>query len=110
TGLGPGLSRLVRRDLAHRLARELDTRGVRYPARTLDLAHLMRLPPGEARRDVLIRPGTVTEMFCHPGTPAADREKPGSCDRAGELEFLRSDAFAALRRDANLELITYWEL
>jgi predicted glycoside hydrolase/deacetylase ChbG (UPF0249 family) len=106
-GVRLGLSRLVRLWLAGRLAHRLDETGVRYPARTFDLAHLMRLGPG-ARRELMRRPGLVTEMFCHPGTPESDREKPISCDRAGELRFLTSPDFAALCRDAGAELVTYW--
>ena len=49
-------------------------------------------------------------MVCHPGTMKADVEKPGSCARFAELEFLSSDTFAELLDRAGVDLVTFWEV
>ncbi len=50
------------------------------------------------------------ELFCHPGTAQADIEKPGSCERHAELQYLLGDRFRELIRLHTLRLVTYWEL
>jgi hypothetical protein len=49
-------------------------------------------------------------MVCHPGTQAADVEKPGSCRRFAEYEFLRSERFRALLDRAGVTLASFWEI
>jgi len=103
-------SRLVRVRLARRLAVRMAAAGLRTPSRVLDVRQVMSTADREARIRLLRRPGMVSEMFCHPGTPEADREKPGSCDRDAESVFLRSAEFAEVVRGAGVRLVTYWEV
>jgi hypothetical protein len=49
-------------------------------------------------------------MVCHPGTRAADVEKPGSCDRFREYRFLRSGRFPWLLERAGVRLASFWEI
>lgn len=105
-GVAPGaaLSRLARRGLARALAPRLHAHGLRSPARTLDLAELMRLattPARVARLAGSARASAVTEVFCHPGGPGR---------RAEESRFLLSPAFAELVREAGATLVSYWEV
>ena len=111
-GLPPAAaaSRLVRVGLARRFRAELERAGLRSPGRVFDLRELMADSGAQERRALLRREGIVTEMFCHPGTEAADREKPGSCVRADESRFLRSAEFRDLLADAGVTLVTYWEV
>jgi hypothetical protein len=53
-------------------------------------------------------PDRFTEMVCHPGTYIADIEKPGSCARFKELQFLLSDDFDMLVKDSHVDLTTFW--
>jgi len=50
------------------------------------------------------------ELFCHPGTPQADIDKPGSCVRHSELQFLLSTRFQELLVRHRLRLANYWEV
>jgi hypothetical protein len=111
-GLGAmaGLSRLARQGLALGFARAARAAGLRHPARSFDVRHLMRLPHDAARIDLLRRPGVVTEMFCHPGDERADLDKPGSTRRYDELRFLTSDAFPRLCAAASVRLVSFWEV
>jgi predicted glycoside hydrolase/deacetylase ChbG (UPF0249 family) len=54
-------------------------------------------------------PGTI-EVFCHPGTQAADVEKPGSCDRFEELNFLLSPRFRDLMNSNGARTVSYWDV
>lgn len=110
-GLSPAaaVSRLVRARLARRAASVFAARGLRYPGRTFDIRQLMSSPSEAARIALLAGDGGVTEMVCHPGTAEADREKPGSCARHAELEFLCSPVFPRLVAAAGIRLATYWE-
>ncbi len=82
---------------------------LRSPQRIVDLGHLMRLDDASAATCLRERHGAI-EIFCHPGTAQADRDKPGSCERSAELQFLLSERFRTLREAHGLRLITYWDL
>lgn len=103
------LARAVRKLLARRLKVRLQERGLRCPDRVFDLRELLAISEPAKCRKLLVRPG-ITEMFCHPATPLADREKPGSCSRAEESAYLRSAAFTGLVSDAGARLATWWEV
>jgi hypothetical protein len=88
----------------------MDEGGFRTTARVLDLRQLVA-EGGQRRRAALLRrPGSVSEMFCHPGTERADREKPGSCSRHEESRFLLSNEFRDLLRAAEIDLVSWWEV
>lgn len=110
-GLSPRalLSRIVRTRLARAAASEFTSRGLRYPDRTFDIRQLVRSRSEARRVELLQGDGGLSEMVCHPGTALADREKPGSCTRHAELEFLCSPEFSRLIDAARVRLVTYWE-
>jgi predicted glycoside hydrolase/deacetylase ChbG (UPF0249 family) len=107
---GAGLSRLVRRALAARLLPALAPLGLRTTARVFDVRELIAAGGSEDRAALLRRPGTIAEMFCHPGTELADHEKPGSTARHLESRFLRSREFRELLRAAGVRLATWWDV
>jgi predicted glycoside hydrolase/deacetylase ChbG (UPF0249 family) len=96
--------------LAWRFEAEARRAGLRHPARSLDVSHLMKLSTEDARSALLRHPGGVTEMFCHPGDERADRDKPGSACRYDELRFLTSDDFPRLCRAAGVRLVSFWDI
>jgi chitin disaccharide deacetylase len=101
-------SRLARRHLARRASRDFAAAGLRFPGRTFDVRQLIALP--SAAGVALLRElPAVAELVCHPGTEAADREKPGSCHRHAELLYLTSDGFRDALAAAGVRLITYWD-
>lgn len=100
-------SRLARRRLARRASRDFAAAGLRFPDRTFDVRQLIALAPAKGVALLRTLPA-VAEMVCHPGTEAADREKPGSCDRHAELQYLISGAFREALAAAGVRLITYW--
>lgn len=104
------LSRWMRIQLARRLQSRLHARSLAGPDRVLDLRQLMSDGERANQLALLRRPGARSEMFCHPGTAEADREKPGSCDRHAELEYLKSEAFRGLLHEAEVRLISYWDI
>jgi predicted glycoside hydrolase/deacetylase ChbG (UPF0249 family) len=103
-------SRWMRIRLGRRLRARLHARSLAGPDRVLDLRQLMLAGERADQLALLRRPGARSEMFCHPGTAESDREKPGSCDRHAELEYLKSEAFRALLREADVRLISYWDI
>lgn len=110
-GLSPAaaMSRIVRARLARAAASVFTSRGLRFPERTFDIRQLLG-GRSEARRvELLVGEGGLSEMVCHPGTALGDREKPGSCARHTELEFLCSPEFSRLINVAQVRLATYWE-
>ncbi len=110
-GMGPvrTLQRLARRRLASSASRTFSAAGLRHPGRTFDVRQLMATHGSEARTGLLAGLTELTEMVCHPGTEQADLEKPGSCHRHEELEFLRSTEFRRLLDSTGIRLVTYWE-
>jgi predicted glycoside hydrolase/deacetylase ChbG (UPF0249 family) len=57
-----------------------------------------------------VDPKGPVELCCHPGTVAADMEKPGSHRRGVELEFLLSPKFRELLAVNEARLISYWDV
>jgi len=110
TGLAAGASRLVRRRLARRLLTAIEEGGFRTTARVFDVRELVAEGRRRERTALLRRPGSLSEMFCHPGTERADREKPGSCSRHDESRFLLSGEFRDLLREAEVDLVSWWEV
>ena len=110
-GLSPAaaLSRAVRTRLARQAAPVFTARGLRFPGRTFDIRQLLGTESETRRLQLLAGADGVSEMICHPGTALADREKPGSCARHAELEFLCSAEFGRLVAAAGVRLVTYWE-
>jgi predicted glycoside hydrolase/deacetylase ChbG (UPF0249 family) len=98
---------LVREAVAHGAARTFAGARLRFPARTLDIREFLGAAPHDLARR-LGRMEGVTEVVCHPGTVAADAEKPGSCDRSVELEFLARPELRGALHDEGIELISYW--
>jgi predicted glycoside hydrolase/deacetylase ChbG (UPF0249 family) len=58
----------------------------------------------------LARSTGIVEIFCHPGTALADQEKPGSCARSAELEFLLSPQMRDLLAASDSRLVNYWSV
>jgi predicted glycoside hydrolase/deacetylase ChbG (UPF0249 family) len=83
---------------------------LRSPRRVVDLQVIMGLKPGADAGVLLREPNGAIELFCHPGTALADAQKPGSCERYTELQFLLSARFRALIEAHDLRLITYWDV
>lgn len=110
-GMKPGawLSRSVRVHLAEQAAGRFAAKKLRFPDRVFDVRELIA-DRGERDRqlDRMRHPDGISEMVCHPGTYAADQEKPGSCNRFAELEFLLDDDFGKLVAEADAELVTFW--
>lgn len=110
-GMKPGawLSRSVRVHLAEQASGRFRARGLRHPVRVFDVRELIA---DEGRRERQLErmrhPQDISEMVCHPGTYQADIEKPGSCKRFAEFEFLLGEGFGTLVTDADVELVTYW--
>lgn len=109
-GMSPGswLSRSVRVRLAQRAGQIFRRAKLRHPDRVFDVRQLIAMQSRPARLELLSRPEALTEMFCHPGTYEADLEKPGSCARFTEFEFLLSEEFESLLTDAGVDLTSYW--
>jgi predicted glycoside hydrolase/deacetylase ChbG (UPF0249 family) len=100
--------RALRSHLARQARRRFQAAGLRGPDRVIDLSELMELPGPAARIAALRHPGTVTEMFCHPGSEKADGDRASGVRRSAELQFLLSIEFQRLLHEAEVELVTYW--
>jgi predicted glycoside hydrolase/deacetylase ChbG (UPF0249 family) len=83
---------------------------LRSPRRVVDLQDVMRMPADPAAGALLREESGPVELFCHPGTELADAQKPGSCERNVELQFLLSAPFRALLEAHDLRLISYWDI
>ncbi|MGH8294869.1 MAG: carbohydrate deacetylase [Steroidobacteraceae bacterium] len=105
-----GPSMLAREIAARRAAGVFARARLRSPLRTVDLRELLAghgLGSPAARRS----PGPAPiEICCHPGTPAADEDKPGSHRRCSELEYLLSPRFRALLAASGAALVSYWRV
>jgi predicted glycoside hydrolase/deacetylase ChbG (UPF0249 family) len=84
--------------------------GLRFPSRVADLKAIMAMVDAAAIDKTLREANGIVEMFCHPGTAQADIEKPGSCERNAELQFLLSPRFRELMQQHQVRLATYWEV
>jgi len=101
---------LVRELLAVPAATAFRSARLRSPGRVVDVQVIMDLDAPADATAFLCEPGAVVEMFCHPGTALADIEKPGSCERNAELQFLLSTRFRSLIDAFDLRLVTYWDV
>lgn len=99
------------RELAARRAAVVFARArLRSPARTVDLRDLLA---GEALSTFAVagpRGCEPIEICCHPGTAAADADKPGSHHRGTELEYLLSPHFRAVLTTGGAALVSYWRV
>jgi predicted glycoside hydrolase/deacetylase ChbG (UPF0249 family) len=108
-GVSASLSRVIRHYLAMLVRVRFSAIGLRHPDRVFNVQELIKKRDSRLRLAFLYRLNGLTEMFCHPGTLNADLEKPGSCARHQELEFLLSDEFRWLVKEAQIKLQTYWD-
>jgi predicted glycoside hydrolase/deacetylase ChbG (UPF0249 family) len=101
-------STAVRELLANGAGRRFRAAGLRFPDRVVDLGRIMQTDA--ARAAAMLAGDTIVEVFCHPGTAAAEFEKPGSCGRHAELQYLLSDQWAAIVRASGRQPVTYWQV
>ncbi len=117
---------LVREALAWQARRTFTRARLRSPARVVDLQAIMQPVPkngtgsrssfgsgvGSGFGSNLGRwaPEGPIEVFCHPGTERADLEKPGSCRRFDELNFLLSPGFQELLSANRARMVSYWDI
>jgi predicted glycoside hydrolase/deacetylase ChbG (UPF0249 family) len=100
---------LVREAFAWRAGAAFRRAHLCSPARVLDIQAIMKeANPQQAA--ALLRDAGVVEVFCHPGTALADAEKPGSCQRHEELEYLLSPGFKEILKRSGARPMTYWSL
>jgi predicted glycoside hydrolase/deacetylase ChbG (UPF0249 family) len=99
---------LLRRKMANRLRVKIEAANLRCPDAAFDIQSLMKLNSKALR--TLAATSNVIELFCHPGNAQADLEKPGSCKRFLEQQFLMSPRFRTLLHEANIQLVNYWAL
>ena len=104
-----GVATTVREIMAWQAGRLFSANRLRYPTRVVDLAQLERLPSA-AQAAAVLDAGDIVEVFCHPGTSAADAEKPGSCERSAELKFLLSERWDEMVRASRREPMNYWRV
>jgi predicted glycoside hydrolase/deacetylase ChbG (UPF0249 family) len=107
-------STLVREALAWQAKRTFRRASLRSPARVVDLQAIMQpvQKNGASYRSDLRHwalEGPI-EVFCHPGTKQADIEKPGSCRRFDELNFLLSPHFQELLSANRARMVSYWDI
>jgi chitin disaccharide deacetylase len=104
-----GAMLLVRELLAMKASRKFKRAGLRSPVRIVDLQRFMA--PGRApTAGSCVDPRGPVELCCHPGTAAADVQKPGSHGRHAELEFLLSPGFLELLAVNDARLVSYWDV
>jgi hypothetical protein len=101
---------LVRELLAWKAAGTFRRARLRSPRRVVDLQRLMRQGDRPEAGALLRDAKGVVELFCHPGTALADIEKPGSCQRHAELEYLLSEGFRQVLDLGDVQLVSYWEI
>lgn len=110
----PGVLRqpaaLVRELLAVSAAAKFRNARLRFPWRVADLQAVMAMNDTESVARTLQEWRGPVELFCHPGTAKADVDKPGSCARYAELQFLLSPRFRELVAQHRLRLVNYWEV
>jgi predicted glycoside hydrolase/deacetylase ChbG (UPF0249 family) len=110
---------LVREALAWQAGRTFHRAQLRSPSRVVDLQALM--PPAPQKNGAGPSTGMNAnlgrtpsegpiEVFCHPGTELADIEKPGSCRRFDELNFLLSPGFQELLSANRARMVSYWDI
>jgi chitin disaccharide deacetylase len=105
-----GAMTLAREIAARHAARVFERAGLRSPVRTVDLRDLMG---GNALEQAAGRAASgpePVELCCHPGTAAADADKPGSHRRGDELDYLLSPAFRSVLSASGAALVSYWRV
>ncbi len=111
TGAKPAT--LVREALAWQAQRTFRRASLRSPARIVDLQTLMQprvQPQQNGTTFSRWAPEGPIEVFCHPGTKQADLEKPGSCHRSEELDYLLSPRFQHLLVANGARMVSYWDV
>ena len=103
-------SSAVRELLAVHAARVFRNARLRFPRRLIDIRACMALAGQMEKWIRLARSTGIVEIFCHPGTALADQEKPGSCARSAELEFLLSPQMRDLLAASDSRLVNYWSV
>ena len=97
------------REIAARHAADIFARArLRSPVRTVDLRELLAGMGFE--RLAGPRLPVPIEVCCHPGTIAADEDKPGSHQRSHELEYLLTPGFRSVLASAGVALVSYWRV
>ena len=103
-------SSAAREVLAIHAARVFSAAQLRFPRRLVDIGFCRAAAKRPEPWLALVRQAGILEMFCHPGTELADAEKPGSCARSEELEFLLSSDLRRLLAESGARLINYWSV
>lgn len=101
--------RAVREMVASQARPQFAAAALRSPDRIRDLADFLGGPPERLAVELGGLSG-LTEVVCHPGTATADEEKPGSCDRARELEYVTQPALERALARQGVEIVSYWEV
>ena len=83
---------------------------LRFPRSLIDIRVCMALADQPQKWIRLAQSSGIVEIFCHPGTELADQEKPGSCVRSEELEFLLSPQMRGLLVAGESQLVNYWSV
>lgn len=103
-------SSAAREVLAIHAARVFRAAQLRSPQRLVDIGSCRAATRHPGPWLALVRQAGILEIFCHPGTELADVEKPGSCARSEELEFLLSVDLRRLLTDSGARLVNYWSV
>jgi len=103
-------SSAAREVLAIHAARVFRAAQLRSPQRLIDIGYCKAATANPESWRALVAQGGILENFCHPGTELADQEKPGSCNRSEELEFLLSPDLRRLLADSGSRLVNYWSI
>jgi len=103
-----GAALLVRELLAVKASRKFARSGLRSPVRILDLRPFISMQA--PRPGSCVDAAGPVELCCHPGTAAADVQKPGSHVRGTELDYLLSPRFRELLDVNGARLISYWDV
>jgi predicted glycoside hydrolase/deacetylase ChbG (UPF0249 family) len=103
-------SSAVRELLSIHAARVFRAADLRFPQCLIDIGVCMSLAAKPDKWAQVVRASGIVEIFCHPGTELADREKPGSCERSKELDFLLSADMRSLLAAGDSKLVNYWSV
>jgi predicted glycoside hydrolase/deacetylase ChbG (UPF0249 family) len=105
-----GLSRTARLLLARTAGTRFSRVGLRSPSAFVDIGDLMLAKGNSIGVAAALCKNKIVEIGCHPGTAQAVVDKPGSCDRFLELQFLESDQFKSILSEHDVKLATYWDV
>jgi predicted glycoside hydrolase/deacetylase ChbG (UPF0249 family) len=103
-------SSAAREVLAIHAARVFRRSHLRSPQRLVDIRQCMAYADQPEKWARLAQGSGIVEVFCHPGTELADQQKPGSCNRSEELEFLLSARMRELLVAGGSRLVNYWSV